>query len=260
MMDEPIDDELVKERWIDKLHLSWLYQIIIKPRRTLAQVVEAQHAAWLAPLLLLSLLALLLVRVSGMPRRIATNIEYLPPDYEYYTPEQQQQFQQAVEARRSHWMIYYLPALGELSGIWLGWVLTGSALHLALTLTGSRSGSRAAYNLAGWAMMPLAFRFIVQTVGTAATQQLISQPGLSGFVGSAGGSYLGEMLSQVDIYFIWHVILLMIGALLMSGLSRRRAWLATAGAVVVVMALNALPGFLIAQLSDLGSSQSFFFF
>lgn len=244
------------------LRLVWVPAIFIHPRRTLGQVIQQGYAVWFTPLVILTALALVLVRVSGIPHRIATQITDLPPDYEYYSPEQQAQFQQALAARSSRMMIYGLPAMGETAGIWLGWLLTGSTLLLALSISGSSSKEMGSIlNLTAWSMMPLALRYLVRSGDVAVTQNLISSPGLAGFApaGGGGAAFLAGLLGQIDFFYIWHVILLGIGAVMLSNLGRK-AWIATLAAVLVVMLLSALPGMIMAQLNSLGGSQPIFFF
>jgi hypothetical protein len=149
-------------------------------------------------------------------------------------------------------------------GLWVSWFLLGSILHLALTLAGSRGTNTAALNLTGWAMLPLGPRMIVQMAVVLINKQLIAGQGLSGFIASDATGfllYLRSMLGFVDIYFLWMVALLLIGAAIISGMQRGKTWDTVQFAVLILLALQALPGFIGGQLGGLsGAGRGFFFF
>jgi len=84
---------------------------------------------------------------------------------------------------------------------------------------------------------------------------------LSGFMesGTTGlPAYLSSLLSFVDIYLIWQFILIGIGARKISGLKAGKAWLATLIAIIIFLALKALPGLIGAQLGTLSTGGMFF--
>lgn len=248
-----------------RLRFDWVIPLLLKPRPTLGQIVQQERAVWLAPLLILSLLALTLVLANGQAASSSAGPPEVKmgPAFEYYTPEQQAQVQQAMSTQRGPLFVYIFPALGALASLWISWFLLGSLLHLALTLGGSRSSNTAALNLAAWAALPLGLRYLVRTVAALATRQVITRPGLSGFVpAEAGGlaALAGGLLALVDLYLLWQVALLLIGVVPMSGLGRGKAWGITLAAVLVVMLLQALPVFVTAQLSGMAYSRPFYFF
>ena len=154
------------------------------------------------------------------------------------------------------------PALGALIGIWLSWFLLGSILHLALTLSGSRGNSGQAINLVAWASLPFALRFIVTALAILINKRLIDSAGVSGFVAAdAEGftAFIRILLTFVDIYLIWQVILLMIGSLPLTGLSRGKAWTAVLVTVLLMLVLQAVPGYVSSLLSGLSLTRGFFF-
>lgn len=253
-------DYLEEER-PKKLQFGWVFPIIVKPRQTLKAIAEKNHSVWLAPLLLLMVSALVLVLVSvPVSSQNAPPME-MPPDFEYFSPEQQEQFLQAVDMGSSPVNTIVFPLLLRYAGIWIGWFLLGSILHLSLTLNGSRSSNRSALNLTAWASIPFVIRDIVQIIAILITKQLILKPGLSGFVADGALGFMAfaaALLSFIDLYLIWQIVLLVIGARQISGLKSGKALLAVLIAVIVFLALKALPGFLGAQLSTLTSGGMFF--
>ena len=115
---------------------------------------------WQTPLLILSVLAILVVLVGAPIRtQLSQQVGELPQDFQYWPPDQQEQYYASQANKANPMFIYLFPALGALIGIWLSWFLLGSILHLALTLSGSRGNSGQAINLVAWASLPFALRF-----------------------------------------------------------------------------------------------------
>lgn len=245
------------------LHFEWVLPLFLRPTRTLKTIVERDHPVWLTPLLILSLLAIVLVLV-GAPIRAeqAQQVGELPPDFQYWGPQQQEEYLAAQGNKANPIFIYLFPALGSLIGIWLSWFLLGSILHLALTLSGSRGNSGQAVNLVGWAGLPIALRYIVQAIAILASHRLVQSSGVSGFISAeAEGitAFLRILLGFVDIYWIWQVVLLMIGVLPLTGLTRGKAWTAVLTSVILLLIIQSVPGYVSSLLGGLSLTRGFFF-
>ena len=241
-----------------------LLQILLRPRATLTWVVEQERSVWLTPLLLISLAALLQVFATGTIRReMAMSGEVaLPPGFEYYAPSQQAQFYQAQAATTSATFVYILPAVGALLAAWMGWLFTGAGLHLALTLVGSRSTSASTLNLAAWAGIPYAVRSFVRAAFTYLAHRLIAAPGLGGFAPASGEGLsviVAVLLGLIDLYVIWHMLLLVTGVRRLPGGTTSKAWLAVGLTVIVGLVLQAAPGYLAARLSGMTVIRPFLF-
>ena len=118
------------------------------------------------------------------------------------------------------------------------------AAALLLTLLGGRGTSRGALNIAAWAALPTLVRYALQIVVMLASDQLIAAPGLSGFAPTGEGivnALSAGILSHIDIYLVWQIILLFIGVRLSSQLPRTKCWLAVLLTIIIVLALRALP-------------------
>lgn len=247
-----------------RMRFDWLLPVIFRPARTMRAVAAEEHAQWLLPMLLLTVLTIIFVIVAGPLRQqaILTAGVELPDSFQYMTPEQQEQFLQAQQSGAGTAQTHIFPGVAAVGGLWLSWFVLGGVLHLVMTLLGSRSSTTTAYNLASWASMPFALRLIVQMIAMLTTRTLITSPGLSGFVAADASGALAFariVLSMVDIYLIWQFILLVIGASA-TGMSRGKAFAGVLIAVLLVLALGALPGFGMAQLSGLNVDRPFIFF
>ena len=185
----------------------------------------------------------------------------LPPDFQYYSPEQQAQFQQAMAATSSPVFLYVFPALVALSRVWIGWLLVGGLLHLVMTLLGGRGDTGAAMNLVAWAALPFALRDIVRIIAMLASQQLIASPGLSGFAPASEGFgplFLVGLLGSVDIYLIWYSLLLVLGVRLGNGISRVKALSAVFLILILIFSAQAALVAFAGQLGGLTIIRPFF--
>ena len=230
----------------------------------MAWVLEQERAVWLTPLLLISLAAILQVLAVGTIRRemALTGEVVLPEGFEYYGPEQQAQFLQAQSATTSTTFVYVLPAAAALLAVWIGWLYTGGGLHLALTIVGSRTTSASILNLAAWAGLPFGVRSLVRAAFVYLAHRLIAAPGLAGFAptgGESGSTLATVFLGLVDVYLIWHVILLVTGVRQLPGATASKAWGAVVLTVLIGLVLQALPGYLAARLSGMTIIRPFLF-
>lgn len=243
------------------MHLEWVFPLFFRPGSTLKKITDQERSVWIAPLLIITILAISVILITGPARalQVQANVQ-TPQDFQYWPPEMQQEYLNNQANKANTLFIYVFPALGALAGAWIPWFLLGSILHLALTLTGSRGTNTSALNLVGWASLPFALRYAVQAIAILSSKQLITSPGLSGFIAADASGFmvfLRGILSQVDLYFIWMVILLMVGVLPMTGLTRSKAWTAVLVSVLIIVALKALPAFIGGELSGLSTSQFF---
>jgi hypothetical protein len=259
------EDELLPV-WLER-DKAWRFDLVLpvlfRPRAALTQIVENNRPSWRTPIMLLILAAVVSAVVAGSIKAAAaaTGEIALPPDFEFLTPEQQAQFQQAATASNNPTFNYLLPALGAALGVVIVWLLVGWSLHLLLTLLGGRGSSRSAVNIAAWTALPFLVRYAVQIVVMLTSDRLIAAPGLSGFAPAGEGianALLGGILSHVDIYLIWQMVLLFIGVRISSQLPASKCLLAVFLTIIVVLALRALPGAILGQFSGLNVIQPLF--
>ena len=258
-----VEAEVVPVEAPRRFHFDWVPGVYFLPRRIFAKIGAATTGVWLTPMLILSLTTLGRLMAAGWLRAQAAAVGgiTLPPEFQYYPPEQQAQFQQALAATNSPVFLYVFPALAGLASIWTGWLLVSSLLHLALTMLGGRGDTRSAINLVAWSGLVFALRDIVRMVAMLVSKQLIQSPGLSGLVSgepSGGMAYLVTFLSLIDLYVIWHIILLVTGVRTANGLSAAKTIGGVVVTILVVTALQALLAFLTGQLGSLTIIRPFF--
>jgi hypothetical protein len=245
-----------------RFQLGWVLPALFSPRKTFTRVAEQTGDVWLTPLLVIMAFALLGVIVAGpLKQAAAQNGQSLPPDFQFWSPEQQAQFMQAQAATSGPVFVYVFPAILSMLTIWVRWLLVAGLLHLVLTLLGGRGSARVAMNLVAWANLPFAVREAVAIGAMLTTRQLVNGAGLSGFAPTEGalGAFLASLLGLVDIYLGWHIALLGLGVHAGNGLSRGKAVGGVLLTMAIVLVLQALPGFILAQLEGLSFVRPFFF-
>ncbi len=247
-----------------RFYFSWALDLLFHPRKAFQRISSSSHAIWLTPLLILSCLVLINVLVSARLKNQAAlsgEISY-PPDFQYYTPEQQAQYTQASQSTQGPVFVYVLPAIMSLLSVWGGWLILGGILHLVTTLLGGRGSTDISMNIVGWGSLPFAIRALVQVVYMLITNKLISSPGLSGFspIGDAGGLvFLSHLLRLIDIYLIWQILLLTLGIRLSTGLNTTKSSFGVILAALIILLLQAGLSYLGNVLGNLTITRPFFF-
>ncbi len=247
-----------------RFHFGWVLPALFSPRQTFGKIAAQTSDVWLTPVLILMLLAVGQALAAGPAKQAATlnGPVNLPENYQYFTPEQQAQFQQAQTATAGPVFVYVFPAVIAALEVWVGWLLVVGLLHLVLTMLGGRGTTRQAMNLVAWASLPFGVRYGVRAVYALATHQVISRVGLAGFA-PADGSTLSllvlQLLGFVDLYLVWQALLLVIGVRAGDKLPLGKALGGVLLTLAVVVVLEALPGLGLAKLGSLSTVQPFFF-
>lgn len=244
----------------------WVYQIWLKPGRVFSAIAQQENGVWLLPLGLLSVLQIIKSIIEGPIRSAAAQAAQatagMPAmDMGYLTDQEIAQIQQGAATTNGPFFTIFIPAFLSILGIWISWVLLGSILHLGLTLAGNRNNAGASMNLSAWASLPFAIRMIVQIIATAATRQVIDNPGLSGFLTPQGNFaiFVTVVLSLLDIYLIWQVVYLIIGSWQMGNIARNRAIITVIVSVFIVLLLQAVPGTISQVISGMSFTRPYFF-
>ena len=247
-----------------RLQLNLIPTFILHPKNGFTKIKDLPRNTWLTPILVTSLAAILCVIATGWLKQQAsiTGELILPPDYEYFTPEQQAQYMQAAQATQSPTFVYILPVIGSLIGIWLGWLLLGGILHLTTTLFGGRGDTATSMNLVAWSYLPFAIRNFIRILYLLTSRKLIESPGLSGFINNPDSDWsiaVATLLSFINIYLIWHVLLLIVGTKITTGISTTKSIGSVLITMLFIIVLQTSAQYLITKLTNLSITRPFFF-
>jgi len=239
-------------------------QLFYQPSSVFDWVTSEGGKLWKFPLLALTLLTLLRILISGwlQVRRAMQGEIPLPPDWVYYTPEMQAQYMQAAEATKSPVFVYVLPAIIGLATIWLGWIIISSLLHLAFTLVGGRGSNASGLNLVAWASLPFSLREIFRIIYLLVVQHPIVSAGLSGFVPASkenGLLFMASLLSLVDIFLFWYILLLVIGAKRTEAITSLKSLAVVLSIITLSLVAQAGTSYLGSKMGGMMVTRPFFF-
>jgi hypothetical protein len=247
-----------------RFYFEWVPDVLFHPKRAFQRISLSTSALWITPLLILSCLVLINVLAAGRLKNQAAmmgEISYLPDD-QYYTPERQAQYTQAIQSTQGSVFVYVLPAIGSLLRVWIGWLILGGILHLVTTLLGGRGSTAISMNIVAWGSLPFAVRALIQIIYMLISKNLISNPGLSGFSPTGDSGWillLGQILRLIDIFVIWQILLLILGVRLSTALSTAKSSSGVILTVVIILVIHAGLSYLGSLLGNLTITRPFFF-
>lgn len=246
-----------------RVRFDWIPAVFFFPRKTFAEIVAQTQAVWVTPVLLLTITAILVIVIAGPIKRNNFMMQgpTYPENWQYMSPDQQAQFMQSWESTQKPVFLYVFPAALAVAKVLLGWLIVGGLLHLVLTMLGGRGSTAASMNIVAWAGLPFALRDVVQIVFMLTQKTMIAGQGLAGFVSGEGGFFvfLTRLMAAVDIYLIWNILLIFLGVRASNGLTRGKALTGVLITVLLVVAFQALLGYLTSLLSGLSVTRPFFF-
>lgn len=253
MTDIPLERQSAR-----RFDFSRILSVLTHPGRIFGEIAAESRASWLTPMLVLSITALLVILVAGyLKTRAAMMGEVqLPPDWQWWTPEMQNNYMQAQQATQGATFMYIIPLVGSWAALWLGWALVAGMLHLGSTLLGGRGSMQGALTIVAWASLPFAIRDLLRVIYMLSAGHAIGSPGLSGFATSAGVA--PQLLARLDIFLIWYIILLIIGFAIADGLSRGKAVFGVVVVILLVLLAQAGLGSLISGLGGQAVQRPFF--
>lgn len=239
-----------------------LTQLFLKPRQTMQKITANEKKIWLFPLLILMVSSLMLTFITASIEKQNVVPVDMPPDMEYYPEEYQDQYSDVMAQNNGFVQTILFPIIGRWLGLWSNWLILGVLLMVVLLLSGHPLEWRQVFNLTAWSALPFLIRDIIQSVYLLASQQVISQPGLSGFgaVDAQGfAAFLGILLKFVDIYLIWQLLLILAG---FKNATQIKAWksiLILLIIVVIFLAIRSFPPYVISRVSSVFANGMFYF-
>lgn len=240
------------------LQFSRILEVLFQPKRTLGVIAEDASASWGMPMLALSISAALSVIVSGyLNARAAMLGEMpLPRDWEWWTPDMQNNYMQAQQSMQGPVFTYIIPLVGALLGLWLGWLILGGLLHLGSTVFGGRGSMQSALTMTAWASLPFLVRDVLRIIFMLIAGHSIQSPGLSGFIENS--PFIAQVLSRVDLFFLWCLFLLVVGFGISDSLTRPKAFANVLIVSLLLLAIQAGIGAALSSASGLAIQRPFF--
>jgi len=214
-----------------RFNFSQLLAFLLHPRQGVARLATEEKPNWLMPMLFVSGMFLLRIIVNGYLQAHAAALGQvaLPADWQFWSPDMQNNYMQAQQATQGPAFVYIIPAVTGLVKFWLSWLIVGGLLHLSSTLFGGRGTMRSALNIVAWASLAFVVRDLLRVVYMLIAKHPIVSPGLSAF---SGTPFFSNLLASLDIFFLWFAILLVMGIRVADSLPVGKA---AAGVVIVLI-------------------------
>ncbi len=224
--------------------LGWIDQ----PRKTLRYVIE--NPSWsvrLAPVLVV-LVSLIIVTVVSAP--LLSEVSRQQAEGQIEAQMGSLSGEQADQARRSLdtftsplFLGVTAIALGTL-GLVFAWFFRGALLFFISYLFGTDNRYTQMVTVVVWTWLPFALRDVVQAVYVVVNGQLVVNRGFSFLVASGdqvqdAGNLMYGLLSQVDVFLVWHLALVAIALMVSTRSTRAKIALGTVSywAVTAVVGL-----------------------
>jgi len=225
--------------------------MLLKPRATLDTLSRGRRAWVWAP----AVAMIIFVMLTTYTRSHADSYYFFQDQLNFYAQNPENTRFAPAQPIFAPLMTILIRIGARLAILFGSWALWAVALYLICIFAGQRDatfGTMVKLTLWGW--MPYSVQGLLQSGYMFLTHDPIFNPGLSGLVldntPPAMGQYeymmiprqtrlWGTVLSYVDVYLFWHVVLLLTGVSVFTRLSRKQAWLTVGGIALVWMALRA---------------------
>ncbi|MDW8068350.1 MAG: YIP1 family protein [Anaerolineae bacterium] len=238
--------------------LRLLVGIILRPRATFQYLAGEGRWRWWIPALLAAVMVVMPI-VVATPINTRQALEALKTTQEMLnqqtlSPEQQQQMEQAQKMVTSPLFITVFPSITAVLGLAVGWLAWAGALYLIGIVIGGPASFGDLFRMVVWAWIPYTLRGFLQTLYILLAGQTIAHPGLSGLVASPQGvkemltapPTMGQMvvlalLSRIDLFLFWNLALLVVGTIVVTRLSPRKAAALVLGIWVLFTLMGLIP-------------------
>lgn len=230
-----------------------LLGLIDRPREALGYVGKSPGRRWVAPALI-TLGALLLLNIVSAPLVAQEAQELVRQQLSTLPASQAEEAMSQVATFSSPLFMALTAILGGFLALVIGWLIRSGTLFFIFSLVGNESDFRQIFSLTLWAWLPLAFRDLVKSAYILINGRLILHPGLAFLLANGArtqdlSNFLYSFLSSLDIFLLWHLILIALGAKAIAHLPSRQATWATLGYWAVTTPLALIPTLVSSLLS-----------
>lgn len=214
--------------------IETLVGVLIRPKATFERMRDAARGHWWV-VAVLAVLALVLLAVATVPIEAEAARGALQAQQE--TSDTTQQLSEAQQAQMEQMQNIFtsqavLGAINVFFGIFglaIGYLVRAGFVFLLGLALGGRASFKQVWRMTVWTTLPEVLRTVVSAIVTFAT----GSPSASGLSYMLTGEevralpYLATFLQGIDVYLVWSLVLLAIGLLVTSQLSRGKSALVT---------------------------------
>jgi hypothetical protein len=223
-----------------------LWGILARPAQTLTYLRDQSQRTWLAPVILAILLAVAQSLVT-IPVSTQAATAQLGEQVAQMPAEERAQIEGQMDAGARLPLLAGTALVSGLIGLWARWFIRSGAIHLISLGLGGRNRFGQVFSMVVWTSVPLLIRSLLQTLNVAFSGVLPTHRGLAAYVAAlgqplpAGAPYALLSNAQLDVFVLWNLMLLALGVLITTELSRTKALLVAAGYWALATALSLVP-------------------
>jgi len=237
----------------DKMNLwQLLVSIIDRPAATMSYVGKKPGWAWVTPALLV-LVGLVAFSVVAAPLTSELALRQAQQQLASLPPQQAEQAAAQIEKFTSPPVMAGFSIVGGLVALAVTWLLGGGVLYFLGLVAGGEAGFGQSFAILAWSWLPYALRNLVLAAYVTYSGQLINQ-GLSFLVATGdqtkdAANWLYVLLSQFDPFYLWHLVLVIVGLAAVARFSKTKATIVGLIYLAVTTALSLVPTFIGALFS-----------
>jgi hypothetical protein len=229
----------------DRMNLwQLLVSIIDRPAVTMSYVGKKPGWAWVTPALLV-LVGLVAFSLVTAPHTSELALRQAQQQMASLPPQQAEQAAAQVEKFTSPPVMAAFSIIGGLVTLAVIWLLGAGVLYFLGLVAGGEASFAQSFAILTWSWLPYALRNLVLAAYVAYSGQLISQ-GLSFLVATGdqtkdAANWLYGLLSQIDLFYLWHLILVIVGLAAVGRFSKTKATIVGLIYLAVTTALSLVP-------------------
>lgn len=231
----------------DKMNLwQLLVSIIDRPAATMSYVGKKPGWAWLTPALLV-LVGLAVFSVVAAPLTSELALRQAQQQMAGLPPQQAEQAAAQVEKFTSPTVMAVSGTVGGLVALAVIWLVAAGVLYFLGLVAGGEASFAQSFAILAWSWLPYSLRNLILAAYVAYSGKMINQ-GLSFLVATGdqikdAANWLYVLLSQFDLFYLWHLVLVIVGLVAVGRLSKVKAtivgliYLAVTTALILAPAL-----------------------
>jgi hypothetical protein len=229
----------------DKVNVfQLLVSIIDRPAVTMSHVGKKPGWAWVMPALLV-LVGLVVFSVVTAPLTSELALRQAQQQLDSLPPQQAEQAAAQVERFTSPPMMAAFSVVGGLVALVVIWLLGAGILYFLGLVAGGEANFAQSFAILAWSWLPYALRNLIMAAYVAYSGKLLN-PGLSSLVATGdqakdAANWLYGLLSQVDLFYLWHLILVIVGLAAVGRLSKVKATIVGLIYLAVTTSLSLVP-------------------
>jgi hypothetical protein len=233
-----------------------LFGIVDRPAATLGAVL-ARRKWWTAVVpLLIVFVCLALLLAARAPHDAELARQQAQRQLESM-PAAQANAAQASGAMDTFTSAPFILGAGLVTGLLalaIGVVAQAAILYFGALITGGEVNFGQVFTMSAWTRLPVAVGALVQAGFTLAASRAIQYPGLSALVATGdlmkdGRNPMHALLANIDLFWLWHLLLVVVGLAVVARFGRVKATALTLVYAALTLALAVLPTLLFGGMS-----------